>query len=385
MFAANVIDDDATLTANSSTRVATQAATKAYAQSLFASNDALLYKGALDCSGNPNYPAADAGNVWKVSVAGKIGGASGPNVEVGDTLLCTVDGTASGNQATVGANWNIVQANLDGAVIGPASSTSGNIATFNGVGGKLIQDGGKALPTGTIVGTSDAQSLSNKTLPTPIITGLPTGTGVASANTASTLVARDGSGNFSAGTVTAALTGHASLDLALSGGTMSGAIAMGANAITGASSISVNSGGSVTLAAGNGSFDLSNGTTISRSTVDGSLVLASQSGVVNANAAALATKAPVTLGGTSGSQGLGDSSLIFNASGTFTATLIAASGVPGRWLYVKSITAQVINSASSNVVPLAGGAAGTALLASGAGKWAMLQSDGTNWITMAGN
>jgi hypothetical protein len=36
-------------------------------------------------------------------------------------------------------------------------------------------------------------------------------------NTASTIVARDGSGNFLAGTITAALTGHASLDLALSG------------------------------------------------------------------------------------------------------------------------------------------------------------------------
>jgi hypothetical protein len=35
-------------------------------------------------------------------------------------------------------------------------------------------------------------------------------------NTASTMVARDSSGNFAAGTITAALTGHASLDLALS-------------------------------------------------------------------------------------------------------------------------------------------------------------------------
>lgn len=47
------------------------------------------------------------------------------------------------------------------------------------------------------------------TLITPIINGLPTGTGVATANTASTLIARDASGNFSAGTISAALSGNA--------------------------------------------------------------------------------------------------------------------------------------------------------------------------------
>lgn len=58
-------------------------------------------------------------------------------------------------------------------------------------------------------------------------------TDAVSTNTVSTIVARDGSGNFSAGTITASLTGHASLDCALTGCTMSGAITMGTNAITG--------------------------------------------------------------------------------------------------------------------------------------------------------
>jgi hypothetical protein len=80
-----------------------------------ASNDAMLFKGGQNCSANPNYPAADAGHVWKVTVAGKIGGASGVNVTAGDTLYCTVDGSAAGDHATVGANWTIVQANLEDA------------------------------------------------------------------------------------------------------------------------------------------------------------------------------------------------------------------------------------------------------------------------------
>jgi hypothetical protein len=39
-------------------------------------------------------------------------------------------------------------------------------------------------------------------------------------------------------------------------------------------------------------------------------------------------------------------------------------------------------SASSNVVPVDGTTAGTAILAAGAGKSTTLVSDGTNWVTM---
>lgn len=171
MFALNVIDTDGTFTANSDTRVASQKASKTYMDQIIASADAMVFKGVVDCSASPNYPAADRGWTYKVSVAGKIGGTSGIVVDVGDTLMCLTDGTASGNQATVGSAWNIVQANLVGAVTGPTSSTSGNIATFNGTGGTVIQDGGKVLPAGTIVGTSDAQTLTNKGLTAPAIAG----------------------------------------------------------------------------------------------------------------------------------------------------------------------------------------------------------------------
>jgi len=55
----------------------------------------------------------------------------------------------------------------------------------------------------------------------------------------------------------------------------------------------------------------------------------------------------------------------------------------GREVRIKTVQAQAVTSASSNVVPLAGGAAGTAILAATAGKWALLVGDGTNWVTMA--
>ena len=110
-----------------------------------ATNDAMIFKGAIDCSTNPNYPAADRGWTYKVSVAGKIGGASGPTVEVNDTLICTTDETSSGTHASVGSNWIILQTNITDAsilVTGPASATSGNFALFDGTTGKIIKDAG---------------------------------------------------------------------------------------------------------------------------------------------------------------------------------------------------------------------------------------------------
>lgn len=106
------VDTDGTLASNSDDKIASQKAVKTYVAAYIAAQDVEVLKGAIDCSGNPNYPSADAGHVYRVSVAGKIGGASGINVEVGDRLECFVDGTASGNQATVGANWIVSQTNI---------------------------------------------------------------------------------------------------------------------------------------------------------------------------------------------------------------------------------------------------------------------------------
>jgi hypothetical protein len=128
---------------------------------------------------------------------------------------------------TAAANVTITPA------IGSVTGLATGVATFLGTPSSANLAAALTDETGSgaaVFGTSP-------TLATPVINGLPTGTGVATANTASTLVARDGSGNFSAGTITASLTGHASLDLALTGGTMSGNIAMGGNAITGGGAI----------------------------------------------------------------------------------------------------------------------------------------------------
>lgn len=73
-------------------------------------------KGNLDCSGNPNYPAASVGDTYYVTVPGKIGGASGISVEIGDAIVCKAD-NAGGTQAAVGASWFILEHNLQGALL----------------------------------------------------------------------------------------------------------------------------------------------------------------------------------------------------------------------------------------------------------------------------
>lgn len=77
--------------------------------------------------------------------------------------------------------------------------------------------------------------------------------------------------------------------------------------------------------------------------------------------------------------------IICNGTGSITVTLPAASSWTGREVMIKTIAAQTVVSASSNVVPLVGGAAGTAILAGVAGRWATLVSNGTNWVIMCGN
>ena len=77
----------------------------------------------------------------------------------------------------------------------------------------------------------------------------------------------------------------------------------------------------------------------------------------------------------------GETWLINNKSGSScTVTLPTPSTNTGRVLHFQNYQAQTLVSASSNVVPLAGGSATTAILEAVAGANATLVSDGTSWI-----
>ena len=145
----------------SDTLYPTQNAVKVYADNLLGNANALVYKGTIDCSTNPDYPTADAGWMYIASIAGKIGGASGTDVEVVDMIICNTDGTVSGNQATVGQYWNVIQKNIVGAVTGPASSVSNNVVFFDGTTGKIIKDSGLTL-SGSNTGDETTATIKTK-------------------------------------------------------------------------------------------------------------------------------------------------------------------------------------------------------------------------------
>lgn len=157
---------DATTKAN-----AAQSAAQAYADNLVIG----LYdiKGGNDCSANPNYPTALKGDAYVVTVAGKIGGASGTTVDVGDVYVALTD-NAGGTEASVGSSWFHLEHNLVGAALTSATlaqfaaTTSAQLAsimtdeTGSAGGGVLVFNKSPALITPGL-GTPSALVATNAT------------------------------------------------------------------------------------------------------------------------------------------------------------------------------------------------------------------------------
>ena len=108
------IDTDTGLTANSDTKLASQRAVRTFV--LNSVLGLLDFKGSINGSSNPNYPAAVKGDAYIISAAGKIGGAAGAAVDISDVVFATAD-NAGGTQAAVGASWTILEHNLLGALL----------------------------------------------------------------------------------------------------------------------------------------------------------------------------------------------------------------------------------------------------------------------------
>ena len=134
----------------------------------------------------------------------------------------------------------------------------------------------------------------------------------------------------------------------------------------------------------NGFVPIGNGTnyTAAALTAGTGITITNASGAITIAATAGGGSAPITKTANF-SVANGETWYINNKTGsTCTVTLPAASSYTGRELKFVNYQAQTLVSASSNVVPLGGGSAGTAILAASVGDWATLVSDGTNWIIM---
>lgn len=135
---------------------------------------------------------------------------------VGQAYVLVTSGTVN-----AGSSW---LSNTPTAIVGtdpisfvlfslPAQTTGANVGT--GAGQIFRDKTGVTLNFKTIAAGSHITVTNNAN-------EVVIGTDATSANTADTIVARDASGNFSAGTITAALTGAASLNVLKSGDTMTG-------------------------------------------------------------------------------------------------------------------------------------------------------------------
>lgn len=96
----------------------------------------MVFKGTLGTGGTiTTLPTTySAGWTYKVVSAGTY---AGDVCEIGDLVIAVVDRAGTGN---VNSDWVTVQTNIDGAVVGPSSATSGNFPIFNGTTGKLLSN-----------------------------------------------------------------------------------------------------------------------------------------------------------------------------------------------------------------------------------------------------
>lgn len=121
---------------------------KDYADSILGSNNAMLYKGAIEAgttSPGAFTPSGQIGNTYVVTFGtgnytNNLGYINGEPVEIGDLLICKTD-TPAATESTwsqVRGKWTYVQTNTTGVVSGPSSATIGQVAIFNSTTGKLI-------------------------------------------------------------------------------------------------------------------------------------------------------------------------------------------------------------------------------------------------------
>ena len=262
------------------------------------------------------------------------------NVTVSNTgVLSAIAGSGISVSSATGnvtfANTGVLSFSGGSTGLLPSSATTGAVSLSGTLG---VGYGG----TGQTTYTNGQLLIGNTTGNTLTKTTLTAGSGVAISN--------------GAGSITISATG--------SGGTVTSVSVVSANGLAGTVATSTTTP-AITLSTTITGILKGNGTAISAAT---------------AGTDYLVPSAPVTYTADF-SVATTDVWIINNKSGsTCTATLPAAASYTGRILRFQNYQAQTLVSASSNVVPLVGGSAGTAILSAVAGDTATLVSDGSNWL-----
>ena len=217
------------------------------------------------------------------------------NATASNTISTLVLRNSSGNFSA-----GTITANLTGDVTG---NTSGSAGSFTG---SLVGDvtGTQGATVVSTVGTSSAANVHSAELAANAATN---------ANTASTIVKRDGSGNFSAGTITASLTGNASGSAGSFTGSLVGDVT-GTQGATVVSTVGTSSAANVHSAelAANAATNLNTISTIVKRDSSGNF----SAGTITAN----------LTGDASGSAASFTGSLVGDVTGTQGATVVSTVG-----------------------------------------------------------
>lgn len=94
------------------------------------------------------------------------GGGNADGLHTHSGYVTTAEKGVANGVATLGSNARLPLAQLTPEAVTTVTNTSadGEVVLFNGVGGSEIKRSNKSVPAGDIVGTTDAQTLTNKTI-----------------------------------------------------------------------------------------------------------------------------------------------------------------------------------------------------------------------------
>jgi hypothetical protein len=326
------------------------------------------------------------------------------NVSISNTGVLSFSGGLTGLTPSIASTGAITLGGLlaigYGGTNGTATPTAGAIAygsgtayafTSAGTSGQVLTSAGASTPTWTTPTTGTVTSVS--------FTG-----GIISVATPTTTPALTVAGTsggipyFSSGTTWASSAALTQYGVVYGGG--AGATPVATAAGTTGQVLTATTGGAPTWAAPATSGTVTSvsvvsangfaGTVATATTTPAITLTTSITGVLKGNGTAisaavvntdyLAPSAPVTKTADF-TVAATDVWLINNKTGsTCTVTLPTASSWTGRILRFQNYQVQTVVSASSNVVPLTGGAAGTSILLASSGDSATLVSDGSNWL-----
>jgi hypothetical protein len=187
----------------------------------FSLNDAMVFKGTIGAGGTPGtLPTGTISAGWTYRVVA-TGTYAGVVCEIGDLIIGVAD--AAGN---VNSTWTVAQTNIDGAVVGPASSTTNALAVFNGTTGKLIQNS-SFVPTtvgGNLINLTNPGAIrfvrinADNTVSSLSDSDFRTAIGAGTSSTVGTVTSVGGTGSVAGLTLTGTVTTNGNLTL---GGTLS--------------------------------------------------------------------------------------------------------------------------------------------------------------------